>query len=978
MKLLRIDIHGFKSFADKVTIDIKDGITGIVGPNGSGKSNIVDAVKWVLGEQSVKALRGGGVMSDVIFSGSKSRKPLTRAWVSLTFDNTNQYLKTDLREVEIKRVVYKSGENEYYLNNEIVRLKDITNLFIDSGSSVNSLSIISQGKIGEIINSRPEEKRSILEEAAGVLKYKKRKQETLRKLDKTNDNLSKINLIIDELTLSLEPLKKQAEVASKYLDLKKDLESTEIALIAHDIKELNEKHHQLKEKADTLDDQILTIDNSNIESNTKRESLKLKLLKIEESLQAKTSELYTLNNELSNLDAERKVMLERKKFEVEDSLLEENLINLKEKELSLKNKIKLMKEELISKEKELNDQQTKNEDLIKELKNVNTKRNLLLNELTNLTKEESSLKNKIDIINDNIESNSRLPFAVRKVLDNDRLKGIHNCLGKLIETEEKYSTTIDVSLGFLANVIVVDNENSARDAISYLKNNSLGRATFFPLNVIKPRAVDPNTLNKIKDDSSFISKASDLVKYNPIYRNVVLNQLGNIIVVDNLNNANRIGRLINYAYKIVTLDGELLAAGGAITGGTSKSNMGLNTQKFELENSIKLLKEKVKEVKLKEEEINDNNYNLKILENKVFDSVNNLNQLKETTLRRKSALNSTENELESIINEKKGTKGILNKNIDLEVDKLLKKYYEKKSKKENLELKIADENGIKNDLQSEISEIENNNKSVSANYNRLVKELNEIKIELSKTEIKLDNHLQRLNEEYSLTYEKASRDYILNEDIKEARTKVNSLKREIKMLGDVNTGSIPEYERINTRYTFLLEQKEDLNKSINDILNVIDELDITMEDRLKTTFKELNEEFGKVFNMLFKGGTGKLILEKPDDILNTGLDIIAEPPGKDIKNTRLLSGGESTLTAIALLFAILNIRTVPFCVLDEIEAALDEANVDMFGNYLKKLNAETQFIIVTHKKRTMEYTDNLYGVTMQESGVSKLVSVKLD
>lgn len=978
MKLLRIDIHGFKSFADKVTIDIKDGITGIVGPNGSGKSNIVDAVKWVLGEQSVKALRGGGVMSDVIFSGSKSRKPLTRAWVSLTFDNTNQYLKTDLREVEIKRVVYKSGENEYYLNNEIVRLKDITNLFIDSGSSVNSLSIISQGKIGEIINSRPEEKRSILEEAAGVLKYKKRKQETLRKLDKTNDNLSKINLIIDELTLSLEPLKKQAEVASKYLDLKKDLESTEIALIAHDIKELNEKHHQLKEKADTLDDQILTIDNSNIESNTKQESLKLKLLKIEESLQAKTSELYTLNNELSNLDAERKVMLERKKFEVEDSLLEENLINLKEKELSLKNKIKLMKEELISKEKELNDQQTKNEDLIKELKNVNTKRNLLLNELTNLTKEESSLKNKIDIINDNIESNSRLPFAVRKVLDNDRLKGIHNCLGKLIETEEKYSTTIDVSLGFLANVIVVDNENSARDAISYLKNNSLGRATFFPLNVIKPRAVDPNTLNKIKDDSSFISKASDLVKYNPIYRNVVLNQLGNIIVVDNLNNANRIGRLINYAYKIVTLDGELLAAGGAITGGTSKSNMGLNTQKFELENSIKLLKEKVKEVKLKEEEINDNNYNLKILENKVFDSVNNLNQLKETTLRRKSALNSTENELESIINEKKGTKGILNKNIDLEVDKLLKKYYEKKSKKENLELKIADENGIKNDLQSEISEIENNNKSVSANYNRLVKELNEIKIELSKTEIKLDNHLQRLNEEYSLTYEKASRDYILNEDIKEARTKVNSLKREIKMLGDVNTGSIPEYERINTRYTFLTKQKEDLNKSINDILNVIDELDITMEDRLKTTFKELNEEFGKVFNMLFKGGTGKLILEEPDDILNTGLDIIAEPPGKDIKNTRLLSGGESTLTAIALLFAILNIRTVPFCVLDEIEAALDEANVDMFGNYLKKLNAETQFIIVTHKKRTMEYTDNLYGVTMQESGVSKLVSVKLD
>ncbi len=978
MKLLRISIHGFKSFADKVTIDIKDGITGIVGPNGSGKSNIVDAVKWVLGEQSVKELRGGGVMRDVIFSGSKSRKPLTRAWVSLTFDNSSRYLKTDLTEVEIKRVVYATGENEYYINNEIVRLKDITNLFIDSGSSVNSLSIISQGKIGEIINSRPEEKRNILEEAAGVLKYKTRKQESLRKLDRTNDNLSKINLIIDELSISLEPLKKQAKVAEKYLSLKKDLESTEIALIAHDIKELNEKNLNLIEKSKKLEDEVLTLDNTNIQDNTKIEDLKLKLLKIEEKLQLKTKEAYDLTTELSNLDAERKVMLERKKFEVEDSRLEDNLISLKEKELSLKNEINVLKDNISSKEKELIAAENVTKDLTKDLKNINIKRGLLLNELTNLNKEESTLKNEIDILNENIESNSRLPFSVRKVLENDRLKGIHNCLGKLIETEEKYSKTIDVSLGFLANVIVVDNENNARDAINYLKNNSFGRATFFPLNVIKPRGINPAILNKINKDESFISTASDLVKFNPIYRSVILNQLGNIIVVNNLVNANRIGRLINYSYKIVTLDGELIAAGGAITGGASKSNIGLNSQKFKLENSIQLLKEKVKEVKLKEEEINENNYNLKVQENKVFDSINNTNQLKEIILRLESNLKSNETQLTDIKNETKGTKGILNKNIDSEVEQLLNRYYKQKSKKENLEINITKLKEDKNDLQSEISEIENNNKSSSTNYKKLLKTLNEIKIELSKTEIKLDNHLQRLNEEYNLTFEKASRDYTLNENVNSARVKVNNLKRQIRSLGEVNTGSISEYERINTRYTFLSDQKEDLNKSINDILSVIDELDYTMEDKLKKTFDELNEEFSKVFKSLFKGGKGELILLEPSDILNSGLEIKAEPPGKDIKNTRLLSGGESTLTAIALLFAILNIRTVPFCVLDEIEASLDEANVDMFGNYLKKLNDETQFIIVTHKKRTMEYTNNLYGITMQESGVSKLVSVKLD
>ncbi len=978
MKLLRISIHGFKSFADKVTIDIKEGITGIVGPNGSGKSNIVDAVRWVLGEQSVKDIRGGSAMSDVIFSGSKSRNALTRAWVSLTFDNSDYYLKTEISEVEIKRVVYATGENEYYINNEIVRLKDITNLFIDSGTSVNSLSIISQGKIGEIINGKAEDKRSILEEAAGVLKYKKRKEETLRKLDKTNDNLSRINLIIDELSVNLEPLKVQAEIATKYLGYKKDLEKTEIALIAHDIKEVNESYGAAKTKADELNNEIITMDNGVSIDSTKIDALKLKLLKCEEQINVKSDELYKLTSHLSQLASEKQVMLERQKYNVEDVKLETNLVNLKEKELDLKNNIKLIKEEIKNLESEINKLNEESEELNKKLKSSNIEKNTLLTELTKSTKEESSVKNKIEILKDNIENDNKLPFAVKSVLNNQRLRGIHDCLGKVIETEEKYSTAIDIALGYSANVIIVDNEFVAKDAISYLKSSSLGRATFFPISVIKARGVDAATILKIKDEESFIGVASDLVRYNTLYRNIVLNQLGNVIIIDNLVNANRIGKLINYMYKIVTLDGEVIAAGGSITGGSSKTGAGIINQKYELEKLLALSKEKINDIKVLEEKVNENNYNLKVIENKVFESLNNLNFLKENILRKNNYLSSLETELNNVLNEEKGTKGILNKNIDQEIENILSQFYEVKSKKENLEISLNDSKLAKNDLQSEISQLEINNRKVNSEYNKKLNELKDTEITIGKYDLKLDSLLLRLNEEYGLTYEKASLDYKLEEDVNIARSKVNSLKHDIRLLGEVNTGSITEYERINTRYTFLVSQKEDLITSINDILVIIDELDETMKDKLTHTFAELNVEFSKVFTLLFKGGEGKLILTDPEDILNTGLEIYAVPPGKDIKNTRLLSGGESTLTALALLFAILNIRTVPFCILDEVEAALDEVNVDMFGNYLKKLPLTTQFVIITHKKRTMEYTDNLYGITMQESGVSKLVSVKLD
>ncbi len=976
MKLLRINIHGFKSFADKITLDIKDGITGIVGPNGSGKSNIVDAIKWVLGEQSLKDIRGNN-SSDFIFNGSKSRSPLTRAWVSLVFDNSDHYLKSDLSEIEIKRVVYSTGENEYFINNASCRLKDITNLFLDSGTNVNSLSIISQGKIGDIIDGKPEDKRKIIEEAAGVLQYKKRKEDALRKLDKTNDNLDKINLIINELSVNLEPLREQMEVAKKYLGYKEELKNTEIGLLAYDITEINNSYKEHKDKLDKLSNELMVNQNNNLVDSSKIDSLKLSLLKLEEEISNKSDELFKVTKELSNLASEKQIMAEREKYEVDDIKLQNNLVSLKESELKLRNNINKIKEEILVESDRLNKLNDRYKELSNEYRNENVKKNLLLNELGSLNREEMRLKSEIEILENNALNDNKLPYSVKNILNNHRLNGIHNILGKVIETEERYSTAIDISLGYNSNVIITDNDINAREAIYYLKQNNLGRATFYPLNIIKPKRVDDATMKKLEVVPCFIGIASDLVKYNPIYKNIIMNTLGTTVVVDNLANASNVGKLINHYYKIVTLDGDVINAGGSMTGGNGKNSNNIISSKFELESKIKLLDSKVNEIKLKEEEINEHDRDLTILEKKVFDSGNEVNSLKEVLNRKNNELESYNNNLISVSNEINGINGLLNNDISSKLEEILNEYYRVSSDKENLEIRINELKLNKNDIQSEINELEINNKKQNSEYNKMINEVRSLDVIVSKEEGKLDSYLLRLSEEYGMTYDRA-KEYSLDCDVSDARVKVNSLKRDIKNLGEVNTGSISEYERVSTRYEFLSKQQNDLNSSINDLLSIINELDDTMKDRLTSTFELLNNEFCKVFKKLFRGGEGKLVLTDPSNILTTGLEIKACPPGKEIKSLKTLSGGEATLTAIALLFATINIRTVPFCILDEAEAALDEANVDVFGNYLKEYKDKTQFIVITHKKRTMEYAGSLYGITMQESGVSKLVSVKLD
>lgn len=978
MYLKSIKAHGFKSFAEKIELTIKEGITSVVGPNGSGKSNIVDAVKWVLGEQSIKALRGSDNMTDVIFTGSKSRNGLTRAMVSLTFDNHDHYLNSEFNEIEIKRIVYKTGENEYYINNVKVRLKDITDLFIDSGASKESFNIISQGAVADIINSKPEDRRIIFESAAGVLKYKKRKEEAIRKVERTNDNLEKVNILIEELESSIEPLREQSAVASRYLEHKKELENIEIALIAKDITNINNEYMQIKEDVTRLNDEISTLSASSSSDTSKIEQLKLKTIKLDEEINKNNDNLIDISNKIADLNSLKKVTEERKKYQVEDIKLQNNIVDLKEQELNLQNNLKSITKDIDLLNRELNTKKNKSNELNSELENLENEKNTTNEEINKKRKLAFEIDNKIEIIKNNIETDAKVPYGTKCVINNPRLKGVHGILGKLINTKEKFALAIDTALGFNSNVIVVDSEIDAKDAIEYLKENRLGRATFFPLNIIKGKDIDKETKNVLSSQNGFVGIASDLVEYDDKYNNVVKNQLGNVIIVDDIDALNKVGKLIDYKYRIVTLDGDIQYSGGSISGGFARSTGGIQKER----NELAILEKNKETTNL---EFNTLKEKLTDIETKITSFIEKRNSLNNSIIEivevinhKKNILNDTENKYNAKKEELDSIANIKENKLESELESILEKYYQKLSEKELIEKNLAHLKNQKEDLSEEIGELELLYHRANSEFNKKQNDLKNQEIKLGKMDVKLDNLLLILNETYNITYEKASSDYELETDEESARITVSRLKSSIKDLGDVNLGSIAEYERVNTRYNFLNNQKEDLVKSIDSLLDVIKEMDEIMKERFYDTFIKIKDEFQIVFKKLFKGGEGILKLTDENNLLETGIEIIAEPPGKKLNSIILLSGGEKTLTAIALLFAILNVKPVPFVILDEVEAALDEANVDSFGKYLQSKKDKSQFIIITHKKRTMEYADVLYGITMQESGVSKLVSVELE
>ena len=975
MYLKSIRAQGFKSFADKLDLEINPGITGIVGPNGSGKSNIVDAVRWVLGEQSVKSLRGQNNMTDCIFSGSESREAQKRAMVALVFDNSDHYLHSDFKEVEIKRIVYSTGENEYFINNARVRLKDVTDLFIDSGAGTNAFNIISQGNVTDIVNSKSSDRRVIFESAAGVLKYKKRKEESLKKLEKTEENLMRIKLVIDELATTVEPLKEQSIVAQKYLNIKGELESIDIALIAKDITDLNLEYTKISEEIKSLKEKLLTLKDNTEDS--KLETLKFRSLELEENLNKKKEELLKVTENLSDLNGEKKLTIERQKYEANNDVLENNLIKLKEKELELNKSITLCEREVLDIENSINSERSKGEDVKNNLLVLKVKKSTASNTLMDTTKAKFLLENKIQILENNILSAESAPVSVRNILNNPRLHGIHNTIGKLIDIPEKYLVATDIALGASSNFLVVDDENAALNAIDFLKERKLGRATFFPLNVIKGKYVNNEVIDDIKNINGYIGILSDLIDFDPKYRNIVENQLGQVVVVDNERTLNIIGKLINYKYKVVSLDGEILHVGGSITGGTSKKNTMLN-EKNEL-NKLKSELQKM-DIKIKDltDEVNDITNSMEELEERE----NVLNKyvilLNDELFNKKTNLSRLNEEHKNVLSELEGINDMKSNKLDDHLMKLMEKINNLSKTRELIEKDIKLITKEKNDLNDEINILDKKLRDSSSSYNIVNNELKSKEVASGKLEVKLDNLLGDLNNNYNLTYEAASSSYTLEMDADIARDHVSNLKRELNKLGNVNLGSIEEYERISKRYEFLTSQKFDLESASMELKGIIKEMDDIMVEKFAKSFESIKQEFSKIFKMMFKGGRGELALSDPDDLLNTGIDIIAIPPGKKINSPVALSGGEKALTAICLLFAMLEVKPSPFVILDEAEAALDEVNVDMFGKYLSEEKTRSQFIVITHKKRMMEYADSLYGITMQESGVSKIVSAKLE
>ncbi|MYL19165.1 chromosome segregation protein SMC [Halobacillus litoralis] len=1178
MFLKQLDTIGFKSFADRVTVDFVSGVTSVVGPNGSGKSNITDAIRWVLGEQSARSLRGAK-MEDIIFAGSESRSALNMAEVTLTLDNEDQTLPLDYQEISVTRRVYRSGESEFYINNQTCRLKDIIDLFMDSGLGREAFSIISQGKVEEILSSKAEERRTIFEEAAGVLKYKQRKKKAEYKLAETQENLNRVEDIIHEIDGQLEPLKEQAAVAEDYLEKKDELKNIEISLLITQIEGLHKDWQVVLKELEEVKSGEAEL---KAEIAARQESVEVKrsrIQQLDDSLENLQEKLVELTRELENLEGKKQLMKERHKhFEENKSKLEEayeELSNkletlktvtseetskleearekrreskreLKETNQALNQDLQQMEEqiedlksdyiELLNKqaakrnekhllEKQLSELHTKKDvqsgkfqGLREERETLEADRRRITAELEQLTSERKELetslqeaaaaldenkktyqewqeklykgyqylekmRSKKEMLEDMKEDFSGYFQGVREVLkarQNGRLSGIEGAVLELIDIPSAYMTAIETALGAQAQHIVVQDEKAGRQAIHWLKTQHKGRATFLPLSSIQPRSV--TGAGSLNQQDGYVGVAAELIDVPDAYAKAVQHLLGHIVVAETLEHANAIARVLNRKYRVVTLEGDVVNPGGSMTGGAKKqSGQSLFTREKELqettekirdyEKKLQDVEQKVMQLKqsLSEQEQAKESFaeKLSLMKNKEYEKqsdarenevkLNHVNSqlhlydqdqaqfdqdrtqaddrlqsLTETLADLEEELASTQQRIEDLTaakdrqkededalqqrrqelqiklaeqesavqnqqekvsryeeekalieQELRGNKASYQQLMEVvesnqteeELTELIKNAgQEKAAASEDIQSLRKERSDISGDVQKEDESLKEHNR-LHQNY---LQDIQQKEVKANRLDVELDNLLTYLQEEYVMTFEKAKRDYDTVEDVDQAATKVKLIKRSIEELGTVNLGAIDEYERIKERYEFLKGQQDDLLEAKTTLHHVINEMDGEMKRKFEDTFTKIRAEFNEVFRTLFGGGRADLQLTDPGNMLETGVDIVAQPPGKKLQNLSLLSGGERALTAIALLFSILRVRPVPFCVLDEVEAALDEANVDRFARFLKEFSRNTQFIVITHRKGTMEESDVLYGVTMQESGVSRLVSVRLE
>ena len=1181
MYLKRLELHGFKSFADKTTLEFMPGITVVIGPNGSGKSNISDSIRWVLGEQSMKSLRGAK-SEDIIFAGTQNRKSLGFAEASIVIDNSDNKLPIEYSEVTVTRRIYRSGESGYFINKAPCRLKDVLELFMDTGIGKDGYSIIGQGKIDEILSNKSEERRNIFEEAAGIVKYRVRKQESEKKLEQTKLNLLRITDILSEIESTIAPLKTQSEKAKKFLDLREELKGIEIGLFLHNIETYKEKIAEIIKDIDIIAEQN-TNEEAKLETQkSQKESLKIELEniiqeieriqnigfetsnKIEkinsdinvtkqksesniETISRYQSEIAELREKIQTLEEEKTQKISKKnnlyadkeRFEKELQTKEAELAELtgkltskelemeeKKKKLNdnidkkyelnselntqdinyenLEKRIKTLKEEQRSCISELDSERIVKEDIAKTFQEIEANRNKIIKELdeVNQKKQESTKRiqeydNQINKIG--MESRikeSRLKFlqeterekegyskSIKSILqacekDSNLKNGMHDVLANIISVPKEYQIAIEMCLGQAMQNIVTDTESTAKKLVEYLRSNNLGRASFLPITSVKGKKLEKiNT----KNVQGVVGIASDLVKNDKTYEQIVLNLLGRTVIVEDMDSAIALAKQNSYSFKIVTLKGDIINPSGAITGGSVMTKtvniLGRKKEIEDLENQLKEMKQKLeKEEKAKQEylsgidsilskaeEMEKTKQEAEIIyatEKQKLTSVEaNVEKLEARLTKIKEEIINIENEkvqnreekakfeeeikmLENEITElnsvivvfaeqnKENQKYIDDLNFDITNLKIsVSSFSESEASIDEIVQRVeqdieASNTSIQNkekicaDLQTEnetnstkiieleqeiekakqevnqsgakAEELKNSRIEKNATLEKIEQQINEelkliddlkeqiskIEIKKSKLEVEVEQVVNKMWEEYEITPNNAE-DYEKPSNVAEVQKRVNKLRNEIKELGSINIDSIEEYRQTKERFDFMTEQKADLEQASEKLKNIITDMTEVMKKQFAEQFKIINKNFGEIFAELFGGGKANLKLADEANILECGIDIEAQPPGKKLQNMMLLSGGEKALTAIALLFAILKINPAPFCVLDEIEAALDDVNVYRFAEYLKKFTKEIQFLVITHRKGTMEAADTVYGITMEENGISKLLSMKL-
>ena len=1179
MYLKRIEMQGFKSFADKTVLEFKPGITTVIGPNGSGKSNISDAIRWVLGEQSMKSLRGAK-SEDIIFAGTQARKSLGFAEVSIVIDNNDNKLPIEYSEVTVTRKIYRSGETGYFINKVPCRLKDILELFMDTGIGKDGYSIIGQGKIDEILSNKSEDRRHIFEEAAGIVKYRTRKQESEKKLEQTKLNLLRINDILAEIEANIEPLKLQSDKAKQFLDLREELKSIEVGLFIYNINTYKEKLEQLvkdediitsqkeaedgkmealqaskeelRQVVDDITAQIENMQNIGFESSNKIEKINSEIGISNERIQNNTAnkqrleaEILEVKSRIEELKEEQKQKLEKKtnltsnkeKFEKELAEKEAELAELSKKlsakELEIEGKKQIVQDNIDKKYElaaEINTQDVNYENLEKrkkQLKNeidsviseldstrygkneiskgfydIESKRNIAVEKLEKSVQAKEQNMQKLKQYEDEISKltytqrmkQARHQFlietekekegynkTVKSLLvacdkDSSLNKGIHGVLANLISVEKEYETAIEMCLGQALQNVVTSTEQDAKKMIEYLRSNSLGRASFLPI-----ASVQGKKLDKLTKMDGVIGIASDLVKCKKEYEQIILSLLGRTVVVEDMDTAIALAKKDKYSFRIVTLKGDIISSSGSISGGSVQTKtvniLGRSREIEDLEKELKKLEKQIADKTAEKEEyassIGDSIEETAKLEKelqeieiiyatekqKMVAVEENITRLENRLAKLKEEVTQTEKQKEEnrLLKEQKETEiQTLTQQIE-ELNKVIEEFAlnNKDNQKyiddlnfdiTNLKISVTsfDESEssieemverISQDIKNNEQSIENKNQNILAineentkleqtitEYNTQIEQIKQevtnsgtkveelkqeriakneklvnteneiqsqfstleslkeqiIKLDVKKT--KLEQDLQQVVEslwnEYELT-PNSTEEYQKPNNVSTAQKQVNSLRNKIKDLGSINIDSIEEYKKTKERYDFMSEQRLDLENTASKLRKIIGDMTTTMQNQFKEKFELINKNFNEVFTELFNGGKAELILENEENILKCGIDIRVQPPGKKLQNMMLLSGGEKAFTAIALLFAILKINPAPFCILDEIEAALDDVNVYRFAEYLKKFCKQTQFLVITHRKGTMEAGDSVYGVTMEENGISKLLSIKL-